>query len=175
MKKILWLSLLGGVVMFIWGFISWAILPWHMTTANKFTDEAAVSQVLKENAPRKGIYFLPFSEADHGPEQVGAFANVLPDGTAMNMGINMLIGLVTSCVSVFLGLCLLYMASGLSYWGKVGFFALLGLTIGFVSHAPYWNWFSFSTAYINVIILDILITWILAGLAVVKFAPTRSS
>ena len=174
MKKILLLSLLGGLVMFIWGFISWAILPWHMTTAKKFSDEAAVSQVLKENAPQKGVYFLPFSEEDHGPEQVGAFANVLPGGTDMNMSVMMLTGLVTSCVSAFLGLCLLSMTGGLSYWGKVGFFALLGLAIGFVSHAPYWNWFSFSTAYINVIILDILITWILAGLAVARFAPTRS-
>ena len=173
MKKILLLSVVAGVVMFFWGFISWAVLPWHMTTANKFTDEAAVSQVLKENAPQKGIYFLPFDEKDHGPDQVGAFASVLPDGTAMNMGKMMGISLVTQIISAFLVLCLLYMTCGLSYWGKVAFFALAGLTIGFASHAPYWNWFSFSTPYVSVMLLDILISFILAGLVVAKFAPTK--
>ena len=175
MGKILLLSVVAGIVMFIWGFISWAVLPWHTNTANKFTDEAAVSQMLKDNAPRKGVYFLPFAEEDHGPEQVGAFINVLPDGTAMNMGKMMGIAIVTQIISAFLVLSLLSMTCGLSYWGKVGFFALAGLTIGFVSHAPYWNWFSFSTPYVVVIILDIFIAWILAGLAVAKFSPTKTS
>jgi len=174
MKKILLLSLLAGVVMFVWGFTSWAVLPWHMSTANKFTDEIAVSQVLKANAPEKGVYFLPYAEEDHGPEQVGAFANVLPGGTAMNMGVMMLTGLIVNILAAVIGLYLLSMTCGLSFWGKVGFFTLVGLAIGFVSHAPYWNWFSFSTPYVAVMILDTIITWFLAGLAVAKFAPTRT-
>jgi len=173
-KKILLLSVVAGIVMFFWGFVSWTVLPWHMTTANKFTDEQAVSQVLKENAPQKGIYYLPFDEKDHGPGQVGAFASVLPDGTAMNMGKMMGISLATQIISAFLVLCLLRLACGLSYLGKVGFFALVGLTIGFASHIPYWNWFSFSTSYVSVMLLDILISFTLAGLAVAKFAPTKN-
>ena len=81
MKKNALLSLVAGLVLFVWGFISWAVLPWHMMVANKFTNEAAVSQVLKDNSPQQGVYYLPFSEKDHGPEQVGAFVNVLPQGT----------------------------------------------------------------------------------------------
>lgn len=173
MKKILLLSVVAGVVMFFWGFISWAVLPWHMAAANKFTDEAAVAQVLKENAPQKGVYYLPFSEKDHGPDQVGAFVNVSPDGTDMNMGKMMGISMATQIISAFLVLCLLYLTCGLSYLSKVGFFALVGLTIGFVSHAPYWNWFSFSTPYVVTMMLDILIAWILAGLVVSKFASTK--
>lgn len=174
MKKILLLSIVAGIVMFVWGFISWAVLPWHMTTANKFTDEAAVSQVLKDNAPQKGIYYLPFDEKKHGPDQVGAFASVLPDGTDMNMGKMMGISLVTQIISAFLVLSLLALTCGLSYLGKVVFFSWTGLTIGFVSHAPYWNWFSFSTSYVSVMLLDILIAFTLAGLVVGKFAPTKN-
>ncbi|MEK6698785.1 MAG: hypothetical protein AABZ10_07060 [Nitrospirota bacterium] len=62
MKKHILPSILAGIVLFVWGFISWALLPWHMTVANKFADEAAVSRVLKENAPQSGVYYLPFSE-----------------------------------------------------------------------------------------------------------------
>ncbi len=173
MKKNALLSLAAGLVLFVWGFVSWAVLPWHMMVANKFTDEGAVSRVLKDNSPRTGVYYLPFSEKDHGPNQVGAFANVLPQGTDMNMGKQMSIGLVTQIVSAFLVLSLVSMTTGLTYWRKVGFFSLVGLTIGFVSHAPYWNWFGFPTSYVIVTILDILIGWILAGLAIAKFTITK--
>lgn len=169
MKKTLLLSVAAGVVLFVWGFISWAVLPWHDMVANKFIDEAAVAQVLKANAPQQGVYFLPFSEQGHGPNQVGAFANVLPHGTDMNMGKQMAIGLATQIVGAFLVLLLLSQTGRASYWRKVGFVALVGLIIGFVSHAPYWNWFGFPASYVLVTILDTLIGWTLAGLAVARF------
>ncbi len=174
MKRNLLLSIAAGLVLFVWGFISWVVLPWHNLVANKFTDEVAVSHVLKANSPQKGIYYLPFSEKDHGPNQVGAFVNVLPEGTEMSMGKQMATGTITQIIGAFLVLTLLSQASGLTYWGKVGFVSLVGLTIGFVSHAPYWNWFGFSSPYVVVTILDILIGWVLAGLAVAKFAQGRT-
>jgi len=173
-KKILLLSVTAGVVLFVWGFISWAVLPWHNLVASKFTNEAAVSQVLKENAPQQGVYFLPFSEKDHGPDQVGAFANVQPHGTDMNMGRQMATALATQIIGAFLVLMLLMHTSLANYWGKVGFMALVGLTIGFVSHAPYWNWFGFPAPYVLVTILDSTIGWSLAGLAVSRFLQNRN-
>ncbi len=173
-KKNALLSGAAGLVLFVWGFVSWVVLPWHMMVVNKFTNEAAISQALKENSPQRGVYYLPYSEKDHGPNQVGAFVNVLPEGTEMNMGKQMATGVVIQIVSAFLVLMLLSQTSGLTFWGKVGFFALVGLIIGFVSHAPYWNWFGFPTPYIVVTILDILIGWTLAGLAVAKFAQVKT-
>ena len=57
---------------------------------------------------------------------------------------------------------------------RVCYVALAGLTIGFVSHFPYWNWFGFSTAYTLVIIVDSLIAWFLAGLVLAKFVEGKS-
>ena len=173
MQKNLLLSVVAGIVLFVWGFISWAVLPWHNMVANKFTNEAAVAQALKENSPQQGIYYLPFSEKDHGPNQVGAFANVHPQGTEMNMGKQMAIALVTQIIGAFLVLMLLRQTGGLTYWGKVELFALVGLIIGFVSHVPYWNWFGFPAPYVLVTILDTAVGWTLAGLAVAKFASGR--
>jgi len=171
-QKNLLLSVVAGIVLFVWGFISWAVLPWHNMVANQFTNEASVAQVLKENSPQPGVYFLPFSEKDHGPNQVGAFANVLPQGTDMNMGKQMAIALVTQIVGAFLVLMLLARTGGLNFWGKVGFVMLVGLIIGFVSHALYWNWFGFPAPYVLVTILDTTIGWALAGLAVARFAAS---
>ncbi len=33
MKRHMTLSVLAGVVLFVWGFISWAVLPWHSEVA----------------------------------------------------------------------------------------------------------------------------------------------
>jgi hypothetical protein len=55
------------------------------------------------------------------------------------------------------------------------FIALVGLIIGFVSHAPYWNWFGFSTPYVIVIILDTVIGWTLAGLVIARFSEGKTT
>lgn len=169
MKRDLLLSVVGGVVLFVWGFLSWAVLPWHNWVANKFADEAAISQALKANSPRQGVYYLPFAEEDHGPTQVGAFVNVLPQGTDMNMGKQMAVALVTQMIAAFLVLSLVKKTTYGTYWGRVGAFALVGLIIGYVSHAPYWNWFGFPTPYVAVTIADFLIGWTLVGLVIAKF------
>ena len=173
MKKSSLAVVLGGLVLFLWGFVSWAILPWHENVAHKFSDEGAVAQVLKANAPEQGVYYLPFAEEDHKLGEPAAFVNVLPQGFDMNMGKLMGIGLITQIISAFLVLMLLRQARGLHYIGKVMFVALVGLIIGFVSHAPYWNWFGFSSAYVGVIILDTVVGWTLAGLVLARFTEDK--
>jgi hypothetical protein len=168
MKNTILAVVLSALVLFFWGFFSWAVLPWHNMVANKFTSESQVMQVLKENAPQAGIYYLPFAEEDHKPGQPAGFMNVLPNGFDMNMGKMMGVALVGQAIAAFLVLLLLSHVSEVNYWKRVGFVTLVGLTIGFVSHFPYWNWFGFSTSYVLVIIADTSIGWFLAGLVMVK-------
>ena len=100
--------------------------------------------------------------------------NVLHQGTEMNLGLQMAIGLLIPIVSAFLVLTLLGMTACPSYWCRVGLFSLVGLIIGFVSHAYYWNWFGFPISYAVVTILDTLVGWTLAGLAVARFMRTTA-
>ena len=174
MKKCVLAVVLSAMVLFAWGFLSWAVLPWHNAVTNQFADESAVSEVLKENAPAAGMYYLPFAQEDLKPGAVFAMANVLPDGFDTGMGGMMGLGLLGQAVSAMLVLLLLCKTSNLDYWGRVCYVALAGLTIGFVSHFPYWNWFGFSTAYTLVIIVDSLIAWFLAGLVLAKFVEGKS-
>ena len=174
MKNCILAVVLSAVVLFAWGFVSWEILPWHNAVANKFEDESAVSSVLKANAPVAGIYFLPFAQEDIKPEGLFAFAAVSPEWMGTNVGGMMGLGLLGQAVSALLVLLLLRKTSNLDYWGRVCFVALAGLTIGFVSHFPLWNWFGFPTSYTLVTILDVLIAWFLAGLVLARFVEGRS-
>lgn len=175
MKNKILAVILSAVVLFAWGAVSWTVLPWYTMVANQFNDEAAVSKVLKENASAAGVYFLPFSEEDHKPGEAAAFVNVLPNGMDMNMGKMMGIGMLGQIVSTFLVFLLLSQTTGLSYWQRVGFVALVGVSIGFISHFPYWNWFGFSTSYVLVTIADYGIGWTLAGLVMGRFCLGKSS
>jgi hypothetical protein len=175
MKNRILAVLLSAVVLFIWGFVSWAILPWHNSVANKFSQEAAVAQVLKLNAPAAGIYMLPFAEEDHKPGETAAFVNVLPNGFDMNMGKLMGTALFGQIIAALLVLLLLQNTSGLNYVQRLGFVTLVGLVIGFVSHFPYWNWFGFATSYVMVTIMDSVIAWLLAGLVLAKFITGKNT
>ena len=163
----------SGVVLFVWGYVSWVVLPWHDQVANRFTSEEAVAAVLKENAPQAGIYYLPFSQLDQGFGETAAFVNVLPDGHAAGMVQMMAVAVVGQWVGALLVALLLGHTFALGYVRRVRFVALTGLVVGFVSHFPYWNWFGFSTQYFIVIILDSLIAWLLAGLVMAMFITGR--
>jgi hypothetical protein len=164
----------GGIVLFIWGFISWGILPWHSAVTNKLTNESVVAQVLKQNAPTPGIYFLPFAEEDFKLGETTAFLSILPNGYHGDMGQMMATGMIGQIISAFLMLLILQNTSVSSYWGKVRFITLVGVSIGFISHYTYWNWFEFATPYILLTILDSLIGWFLAGLVMAKFHEHRN-
>lgn len=169
MKKKLISVILGGIVLFIWGFISWGVLPWHSAVTNRLTDESEVARVLKQNAPTSGVYFLPFAEEDFKLGETTAFLNILPNGYHGDMGQMMTTGMIGQLISAFLMLLILQNTSHSGYWGKVRFITLVGFSIAFISHYTYWNWFEFGTSYVLLTILDALIGWFLAGLVMAKF------
>ena len=137
MKNTLVTIILCGIVLFFWGFLSWAVIPWHSSSANKLTDESEVAQVLKQNAPASGIYFLPFAEEDVRKGETIAFLNIIPNGYHGSMGSMMTTGMVGQMLSAFLVLTLLQKTSLTGYWEKVRFVSWVGFIIGFVGHFSY--------------------------------------
>ncbi len=187
-KALLLGGLLGGLVLFVWGSISWMVLPWHMMTFEKFKDEATIAQALTANALRPGLHLLP-NVHKHDPgmteEQKKAeeaegmkrmiqgplmFASVTLQGFG-GMGPALLIQLVTGIVGAFLATWLLLKTRPMSYWHRVGFLVVIALVVAVIAHVPYWNWWNFSTSYTAVTFADLLIGWFLASLVIAKLTP----
>ncbi len=179
-------GLLGGLALFLWGAVSWTVLPWHDMATNTFTNEAALAQAILANAPKPGVYFMPNAHHEPGatPEQKKAamaaaeqrmekgpvvFASVRLAGMS-SMAPFLITGIVISILGATLGTYLLLKTQGLGYFGKVGFLTLFALTAGVVCFLPFWNWFGFSTAYTLVSIVDLVIGWFLAGLVIARVA-----
>ena len=48
-------GILGAVILFVWGFLSWMVLPWHADSMHTFKDETAIAQSIQANASKSGI------------------------------------------------------------------------------------------------------------------------
>ena len=188
MKKSQWVGgVLAGVVVFIWGFLSWVVLPVHEGSFLKFKDEAAVTAAIKAGAEKSGVYLLPYHGGDAAgltPEQVKArdeaaekqwqtgpsmLAVVRVHGV-MSMTPNLLIGLITQIAGGLLIAGLLSCTSGLSYWAKVGFVMIVAVTIGVLSLVPEWNWWGFSLSYVGAMAIDYVVGWFLGGLVLARYS-----
>lgn len=150
------------------------VLPWHQMVANQFTNESEVAETIGANAPKPGIYYLPFSHEDHKAGKTAAFVNTLPQDYPPSMKKQLLIQFAGDLISVLIVIYLLSQTAGLGYWGRVGFIASMGAAIGFISHFPYWNWFGFPTPYVAVIVIDSFIAWFLAGLMIARLVARNT-
>ena len=187
-KSLILGGLLGGLALFVWGSISWMLLPWHLMTLEKFMDEATVAKALLANAGVSGVYLLPnphkhepgMSEEQKRAEEAEGmkrmvqgpfmFASVSLAGVG-NMGHPLLITLLGNILSALLSTWMLLKTNGLRYLGRVGFVLLIALTAAIVGYLPDWTWWRFSTSFTAVSVADLLLGWFLAGLVIAKVAP----
>ncbi|GAB4193078.1 MAG: hypothetical protein Tsb0015_15660 [Simkaniaceae bacterium] len=183
LKKIILGAFVGGIIAYIWLSISWMALPWHQKTLKSFKNEGFVSWVLKENAPKKGIYVLPhyssYQQQEEGvqqPELKGpfVFASVTPKGTDPKNPIPYIAAFV---FQVFLSGLLCYflyqLKPQISYFARIRFLALVALFAGIAMKMPEWTWWNFSLKFILLDIADLIISWTLAGLFIAKITRYR--
>jgi hypothetical protein len=169
MKNII-AATVAGLVMFFWGFVSWTVLPWHNTDVHSFVDEAAVMQVIVDNAPASGIYYMPSDDADFAEGKPGAMVNVMKNGFPVGLLHMIAHAVIASIIMAYIAIMLLAKTNANSFTDKVKFVTLVGFLIGLSSSFMYWNWFGYPTGYSLVNLVDTVVTWALAGLVIGKMA-----
>jgi hypothetical protein len=178
MKPLLLSSVLGALVAFVWGFISWTVLPWHKTLS--FTNDAEVAEVVGKNAPEHGVYLLP---GEKGRDQAAMadwqkraatgpfmYAVVRPGTKEFSMARLLAGSFGIQFVGAFIISALLLTARPMAYAVRVLFVVLVVLSGGVLSHLPGWNWWETPTHSVLVELVDLAIAWALAGLVIAKFA-----
>ena len=184
-------TVLGAIVLFVWSAITWMFIPWPGEPMRSFTNEQAIVDAIKANAPQSGNYLLP-NEVKKTPGMTDEQYNaaIKAAGDRMNTGPMvfaairlgpvsmvkaMVVGFITDLVAVFLGCVLLLQTDRLTYKGRVAFVAGLGLLIFAAAHLNDWNWWGFSAAYTLVQLGGVFIGWLLAGLLMAKFVRGKTA
>jgi len=189
LKPLLVGAILGGITAFLWSFISWSVLPWHLKQLRSFQNEDEVTAVISSHAPQSGNYLLPT-----GPPQEGltadqkkaadeirmqkmargplVFATIRKEGFGSFPKV-LLTQLFCQIFAALLLTWMLLQTTGLSYARSVAFLAVAGLAASVIADLPNWNWWAFSGAYTAVNLIDYTLTWLLAGLAIAKVAHPR--
>ncbi len=180
-------GIVGAVIAFVWSFVSWTVLPWHDWAMNKFVNEEFVTRVIKENAPKDGVYVSPYmgsDEANLTKEEVkqnidrqreamakGPFiyTQIKTKGIDPSSPQPYIISFLTQFVGTVLISLLLLQAGKLGYGGRLLFVVGIGLIVGILGFVPDWNWLGGSYKFTLVMIGDLLLNWFLVGLFLAAF------
>lgn len=180
MARIIAAGFAGAVIYFIWGMLAWMAIPLHTPTIHSLPTETAITDALKSQNLETGVYVSPFAAdpADMGnPDSefmknhtTGPIFSIYyrKDGSApMNAGV-LVSGFLIDLLAAILAATLLSSigACGRSFWCRVGFVAGLGAFTALVGHLSYWNWMHFPIGYTMAFVIDVIVGWALAGLAI---------
>jgi len=180
-KQILLAGVLGGIVVYIWGAISWTLLPWHAASLRSLPNEAAVAAALRQGAPATGTYTFPAVPDDDAYDRMteaeqkawmaeyaeapqGLVVYFERGGDPMNPG-PFISGLMLYVLSSILAAYLLALAvpSLPTFGRRMSYVTMLGIFAALVSHIMQMNW-SFQTLdYSLGQAADLVIGWTLAG------------
>ncbi len=188
-KKIVLGGLLGGIVIFAWGFVAHMLLPLGTMGVHVLPDEAAVVGPIRSTIKDPGFYLFPgmdmsgkaseseqqawLEKAKQGP--VGVVI-VRPQGGEGLSPRLLLTELGTNLASALLAALLLAQVRvGAGYWTRVGFVTLLGILAFVTVLVPYWNWYSFPSDFVATEAIEHTVGSFLAGLVLAAIVRTPSS
>lgn len=170
MKKQIIATLVGGLILFIWQFLSWAMIPIHKSVYGYTPNQDKILEVLEQNLAEEGEYHLPYPAPGTSHEQAEAEMMARVDkpwasinyhkSMNMNMGMNMFRGFAIDLVSAFLLVWLLMKFQTLNLMTAVQSSIVVGI-IGYLT-IPYLYSIWFETKSIEYLI-DAVVQWGLVG------------
>ena len=180
MQKIILSAVLGGLTLFVWGMLSWIILPFHSATMKDMPNEQAIVDALRANLTEPGIYVYPGMSDYETDKQV--WTAKYKRGPIIPMLVYYPHGIEPMELTMHLkGLCIYILAAGLSalmlamvvsavpsYGRRILMGTMLGVFAALVSHFMLWNYAMIPAGFTLAMSLDLVVGWTLAGAVIGK-------
>lgn len=171
MKRFITATLIGAIIAFFWGLVSWELLSWHQM--DHFINDEAVAKTITDNTPRHGVYVLP-RHGENGPDASaiteGPFVYAIVRPGKLDAPWKLARPLVGSFCIQLMGALLvtlaIYRIRATRYISRASVGPAMGLFAGLMMALPYWNWFELPNTHTLAQILDPFIAWTLAGVAI---------
>ncbi len=186
MKKVILAGITGGIILWIWGFIAWVVLPLHLSTVTPIPNETEFLGMLKHSLPAPGVYefpTMPRETAGQTPaDQEAAMAAYMakyeagptgmifydPAGKDPFMVNQMISGLLIFILSAAIVAWLLSRstAAAESYLSRVIYCGMIGTLLAVACHLSAWNWMGYPADWTRALMIDSILAWLLAGMGI---------
>lgn len=180
MKKQLIGTLVGAIILFIWQFLSWALLPVHQSEYGYTPNQDKIMEALNQNLTEDGTYFLPGTPPGSTPEEQQAAMEAsagkpwasVSYHKSMNtaMGMNMVRGFAVDLLAAWLLIWLMMNVSNLNMTTAVRASVSVGI-IGYLT-IPYLNSVWFENNSIGHLV-DAVVQWGLVGVWLGWWLPRK--
>ncbi|HLF13820.1 MAG TPA: hypothetical protein VI932_02885 [Bacteroidota bacterium] len=195
MKKIVLAGIVGGLILWIWGFISWVVLPLHTAAERPIPNESEIAETLARALPEKGVYLFPMmpqETADMSPAgqeaamtayvakfQAGPHGRIFfdPAGGDPFMVNQMISGLLIFMLSASIVAWLLSRstAAGESFLSRVVYCGMIGTLIAVGCYLSEWNWMGYSFDWTRALMFDSIVAWLLAGIGISAIVKQKAT
>ncbi len=185
-------ALLGGAIMFGWGFVSWMYIPWHVMQT--MPAENQIVQSMGTAGLTTGVYYYPNTPRasdDLAPEAMAAQLETAQDkhregpimtvayraeGAEMMGVMTMVTGFIINLVTALVAAIMLNMAAGSigGYMGRLMFVTLLGVYAAFAVNLMDWNWAYAPMRFTLELAVDGVVGALLMGLVVAALVKPGS-
>lgn len=191
MKRILVSILVASLVTFVWYNLSLGFLHWQTMDYRQFTSGDKVAQVILEEMNGSGVYALPNfptaeqmsnldfkanqkwnQDANNGPF---AFIAVRREGRLFDLTISQILIFINIVIGSGVAVVLLRFTRLVGYWQKVFFIASCSLFGGTFLNLHEWIWWNIPITGIVVSILNLFVTWFIAGMIIVRLNTQKKT
>ncbi|MBD3167063.1 hypothetical protein GF324_10720 [bacterium] len=189
MSRKSWIGgLLGGLVVFIWGNLSWTVIPIHEFHMKDVPEAAINEEVIRTDMLATGVYHFPGfpSEEEMQADPKAAMAGMMEeymegpiihfmvvdaDGGPWMNPISFLWYFLINVGSALLIAWMLSKAVGglPKYTGRFVFVLVAGLFAFLFGPLTMWNWWHFPANFTFATLIDYVISWGGAGLVMAHF------
>jgi len=178
-------AVVGGVLLFLWGFVAHVLLPFSDQALKPVPNEAAVIEALRSNITENGVYAVPrldYRRASEAEQQ--AYADKVANGPSGLLvvrtgGVSMDMAFTRADVRLLRVLAALVAAlavGGLalrSYGARVGTLFAFGVVAWLSVSVSQWTWYGFSTDFLISDLVDQWGGWLLAALGMAAVLKPR--
>lgn len=180
MKKQLIATLVAGILLFVWQFLSWSMLNVHGNEMMYTENQDAILQSLGQHNLKDGTYMLPMPAPNSTPEQQQAYMESSagkPWATVSyhasfdtNMGMSMFRGFIVDLLAAFLLIWILVRITNLDFKTAL----LSSWAVGAIGYLtiPYLNAVWFDTNTMGYLV-DVVVGWGLVGAWLGWFLPRK--
>jgi heme exporter protein D len=180
-------GLLGGIVFFVWGAVAHMALPIGQMGMKSASNEEAVLAAIRDNGAGEGVYQIPDlspaamndpamakAYSDKAKANPYAFVVFQPVGhDAMDMSGNLVKQFISDTLSALVVAFVLALGS-FSFGKRVFIATALGLFSWLTISVPYWNWYRFPLDFTVGSLLEQVLGWMIAGIAMAWWLGRRA-